>query len=253
LFRHAVAYAIDADALISSVFLSHADRTLSPVNPSSWLYAPALRSYPHDKDLAGALLERVRSGETEYESETNLPDDGEGGTLTGSPVRSVVHSFPLLRILVNEENDERVRIAWAVYDAVSSLGLVAHMDILPFDDFRAKLETGDYDIFVGQYLLSLIPDLRFAFATSGISDGSNLLSYSDTELDRLLSEAFHAVSEERYKNAMHNVQIRLAEELPVISLAFRRSAVLTDTRVHGALSPSVNSIFANVHKWFILP
>jgi peptide/nickel transport system substrate-binding protein len=221
-FRQAVAHAFDADGHISRIYLTHAQRAATPVHPASWLYDETVPVYAYDMDLARSSLRLARQ-----DLRTLLIGD----------------QVPL-RVLVNRENDQRVKIAESLVRALEELEIKMELEILPFEDFAEKLETGDYDIFVGSYHLSKVPDLTFAFHSGG-----NLLRYGDPDLDALLDAAKTAYSENEHIRVLSALQHHIAEELPVISLAFRNSAVLTDVRINGALNPSLWYSLAGVNGW----
>jgi peptide/nickel transport system substrate-binding protein len=196
------------------VYLSHATRALSPVNPASWLYDIHLPTFGYDPAKARAAIRFIRQD--------------------GTP----------LRILVGEENTERKKIAEGFAKSLLEIGLLTELTVLPFDEFNERIETGDYDIFVGCFYLDVVPDLTFAFHSDG-----NIFNYADPELDALLAAAASAYSESEHVRLMHAVQQYIADALPVISLAFRHSAVLTDTRVTGALEPALWYSLSGVNGW----
>ncbi|MCL2708241.1 MAG: ABC transporter substrate-binding protein [Defluviitaleaceae bacterium] len=241
LFRHALAQSLDMDELISSSYLTHAERAYSPINPSSWLYAEDARRFEYNWIIAGALFERVKNGESDYVPGIN---DDEAELNAPPPV-------PALSVLTNYENENRVKIAAAIVETLVFHGFDAFLELAGFDEMEAKLASGDYDIFVGGYALTLLPDLRFAFASSSIGAG-NIFNYDSPEFDGLLDALFSVGNESVFKSAAHEMQRYFAEELPVISIAFVKSALLLDTRIRGDIKPSPNDLYANINEWFIL-
>jgi peptide/nickel transport system substrate-binding protein len=270
-FREAVARCFNADELISDVFLTHAARSVSPINPASWLYDADAPVYGYDTERAKTLIEQIKSGEVaettptaeeapteetvpaaeETPTEETTPASEEAPTEEATPAVRVPVEIPALRVITNEENEERVKIANALVEGMESVGLSASLETLPFDGFVERLNAGEFDLFVGSYNLSLVPDLRFAFSGMGIYEGSNLLSYANRDMDALLDAAFAASTEAAYRRSLSSVQRYIAENLPVISLAFRKSAVITDTRVYGEIRPSAGNPYANINEWFI--
>ena len=231
-FRRAIAHSIDVESLITDVFLTHAMAARSPIHPASWLYEPDTPLYIYDISIARTLAGQVRRRAFQ---EDLWPVDYEGETLP-------------LEILVNEKNIEGISIAEAVATQMDVIGLQAEIVALPFEEYIARLQNGYFDLFIGGYNLSLQPDLRFAFHSES---RSNLLSYSDPEMDRLLEVASVAGIDSQFYRAMSDIQIYMAEQLPVISLAFRHSAVITGRRVSGEVRPAPDNIFINVEEWFI--
>ena len=114
-----------------------------------------------------------------------------------------------------------------------------------------RLENGGFDMFVGGYRLSLMPELRFMLHSEGALGDGNMLNLSDPLLDGLLAAADVSPSESGYARAYSQIQQDVAERLPIICLAFRKSALLTDTRIKGEIRPSFDNVFANIHEWWL--
>jgi len=209
--RQGIACAFDADEAIHAVYLTHAVRAASPIHPYSDT-AAHVSGTAHDPARARALLNTV-------------------------PVyRPIV-------IVANDDNPQRVSIAERLAASLNAIGMPAHAEILPYADYFARLEDGDFDLFVGGVNFAFVPDVQFFF------QGGFFLE------DYVLEETFAAVqsaaTEAAYVQAMEQFQHYFAERLPVISLAFRHSAVLTNTRVsqNGASAP--DNIFGWVNMWTI--
>jgi len=227
-FRQAVAYTLDAEGLISDIFLTHAMPARAAVHPASWLYEPDVPVFGYNIEMAMALAAQVRMG--------GLPTDEDGEKIP-------------LTVLVSRENTEGQRIAQLLVRQLNLIGLPAELVSLPLDEYAAALLDGDFDLFVGGYNLCFQPDLRFAFHSES---PNNILSYSDPELDRLLEAAAVAGTDSQLSRMLSDIQVHMGRQLPVISLAFRHSAVVADRGVAGELRPMPGNIFANVEEWFVV-
>ena len=227
-FRQAIAHAINVDNLISNVFLAHAMPARTAIHPASWLYTPSAPVYVHNIEMAETLAAYVISN-------IYWPTDEENERLP-------------LTVLVNEENIERAHIARVLVNQMNEIGLYAEVVSLPFDDFLQQLQNGNFDMFVGGYKLSLQPNISFAFHSES---PDNLLSLNDPEMDRLLDTANVSGTDSMFLRTLEDIQQHMARELPVISLAFRHSAVVADRRIMGDMRPTVDNIFANVEYWFL--
>src|SRR6185437_15161662 len=82
-FRQAIAYAVDRDAIVSSVYLGAATPIYGPVSPSnkSW-YSDRAPQYPHDVARAKALLAGI--GLVDRNGDGMLDD------ASGAPVRFTI-------------------------------------------------------------------------------------------------------------------------------------------------------------------
>ena len=240
-FREAVAYALDVETMVESVFLTHAMAAKSPIHPASSLYYEDTLRRVQDMDRASTLSQYVLS-QHGHLIQTAAVDASEEDEDEPTPTKVPI------RILVNQENVEAVRIAQVLATQMSEIGFYVEVLARGFGDFMWLLNHGHFDLFVGTYSLSLQPDLRFAFHSES---PANILSYSDPELDRLLDVAAVTGTESLFYRAIADIQIHMAEQLPVISLAFSHSAVVVDRRIHGDIRPLTGNIFANVEEWFI--
>ena len=231
-FRQAIAHALNVEEMITDIFLAHAMAARSPIHPASWLYDPDVPIYTYDINRAQALAAQA----LRFASQDELwPVDADGEKLP-------------MEVLVNEKNVEGGRIANTLVAQMNYIGLLAELVALPFEDYEWRLQEGYFDLFVGGYNLTLQPDLQFAFHSES---HANILRYNDPELDRLLEAAAAAGMDSQFYRGISEIQSHIAQELPVISLAFRHSAVIAGRRVQGDLRPGPDNIFINVHEWFI--
>jgi len=218
--RQAIAHAVNIPDIIANIYLGHASQAYTPVNPDSWLFEPDVDKYDYNLDTAAALI-------------------GKPGVYDGQT----------LHILVNKENDERVKIAGILNDNLTKIGLKTTVDSLGFDDYVNKLNQKDYDIFVGGFNLSAAPDLGFAFGSANGAD--NMFSYKDSAMNALLAAAFTSIGNPGYLKAMSDLQMYIAKQLPCVSLVFRKSAMLSSAGVMGDKHPVMSNIFSDINQWFI--
>ena len=231
-FRQTLAHAINVETLVSDVFLAHAVPTVSPIHPHSWLYEPAAQIFSHNPEQAQHM---ARETLTAIVTQNLWPttEAGERRPLT---------------ILVNQENVERLRLANIITAQLNQLGISTAVESVPFADYRWRLENGYFDLFIGGYNLALQPDLRFAFHSES---PQNIISYHSQTLDNLLDVAAMSPTDSQFERAISDVQMYLANELPVISLAFRHQAIVASLSVQGNILPNVYNLFANIEEWFI--
>ncbi len=222
--RRAIAYGIDYDSIVSDIYLNHATKAKTPVNPVSWLYEEDVLTYAFSIDRAKA--EYLKSG-------------------------TYVAEEDKVSILVNEENEARKKIAEVVLQSLTTLSIPAQIEILPFEQYSKRLEEGNFDIFIGSYTLSPIPDFTFMFHSQQADSGTNYFNYKNEEMDKLLELASNATSEVLYKKTMSDVQKLIADELPIISIAFKKTALITDARIYGDKKPLEGNIYRNISEWFL--
>ncbi|MCL2378074.1 MAG: ABC transporter substrate-binding protein [Defluviitaleaceae bacterium] len=211
--RQAIAHAFNADEAMSAEYLHQAVRAVSPIHPYSWMHDGSISGPKYDRAAAGELL-----------SEINIPG-------------------PLI-ILANTEHIERVHIAHRLAAGLIAAGQPAEVAALPFDEYYARLTDGEFDLFLGGMQLDFEPDFAFMFQESPLFG-------NDPVMEGLLAGLNIATTESAYLQAVSQLQQGFVDRLPIISLGFRHSAVLTGTRVTQGRAPASDHVFSFVNEWEI--
>jgi len=208
--RRGIAYAFKADEAINAVYLNHAVRAVSPIHPNSFT-AAIVQGSTYNPDRATALLNAV-------------------------PLY-----YPLV-IIANDDNFQRVSIAHRLAASINAVGISARAEILPYTEYFARLDSGDdFDMFIGGVNLAFVPDAQFFFQGG--------LWLEDSVLEEAFLEIQTAHTEVDYMQAVARFQQAFVENLPVIGLAFRHSAVLTNTRILQNSVPAPDNIYGWVNLW----
>ena len=236
--RQAVAYTLPKDEFVDAVYLGQAVRATSPINPMSWIYEENTRRHNIDLESARNLM-----------AESYYIEISSNGSLENITTEE---STPLVfRVLVNEENTERVQIATTLKQNLEAIGVTVEFMVYDFEQYMEHIKSRNFDLALAGLNLGLMSDLRFLLHSSQI-EYSNFMSYSSRIVDMLLTQAINALDEETYKEIMSNLQKYIGEELPIISIAFRTGVLLTDPSIRGELAPGLNNIYQNIDQWFIV-
>ncbi len=136
--RQMLTYAINRDRLVEDHYRGFAYSTWLPASPRSpWYSAVLTRNLTYNPDkLAQAVAE--------------------AGELTGSLV-----------LLVNRDDNIRLRAARDIAAMLENCGLTVTMSELATGDYVAALENGKFDLYLGQTKLSANMDLSAFFAPKG--------------------------------------------------------------------------------------
>ncbi|MCL2576951.1 MAG: ABC transporter substrate-binding protein [Defluviitaleaceae bacterium] len=211
--RQGIAHAFNADEAVSGLYLAHAVRSVTPIHPYNYAASASVVGPVYDPARAAALLGTVRTDE------------------------------PLI-ILANAENKQRVSIAERLAESLTRAGLPANAEIVTTDEYFERINTHDFDLFIGGMELPFAPDVRIFFEA-----GEMFLH--DPILEAAYSVLMFASTEAAYTQATTRLQQAFAEQLPVIGLAFKHSALLTSPRITGNLSPVPDHVFINAYEWDI--
>lgn len=224
--RQAIAYGVPYDDIISNIYLDNAVASITPINPGSWLSA--------------------LSGVDQYEYDVKKMSD----TIVSTGLTKEELTFT---ILVNEENSERVEIAQLIAGSLNQGGMSVTVDKLPFEQYKARLDTDQFDMFIGGIQLEDKLDLsRMLSSNAQASPGANYFNFSDMQMDNVINTALNAIDEESYKTAIGEVQRYCSRQLPCIGLGFKSSLLLTGERIEGIKLPVINDIYNNIQDWFII-
>lgn len=232
--RKALAYGIDRHEMIDEVYLGHATVTDIPVYPKSYLYREEENRFGKDALKAANLLVELgwenRDDDPWLENETNQELS--------------------LHLLVNEENLQRVKAAEMIASQLGKIGIHIIVDKVGWEEYQRRMFTNSFDIVLGGWKLSNIPDLRFFLQSSYIGN-TNFAGYANPEMDQLLNEVLIMKDmqgkEEKYKQ----IQQLFLDDLPYFSLYFKNNAIIMKEHVKGEIIPLPLNIYHNIEKWYI--
>lgn len=232
--RKAMAYGVDRHKLINNIYLGHGTVVDVPIYPLSSIYEEASLQYGYNVDEAIELLE-----ESGYLSE--------GDHATRVSEEGISLSFNLI---ANKDNVLREKAAFFIQEELERIGIQIDVELLEWEEFNDRISKGSFDMILGGWDLSYIPDLSFAFHSTQMGE-SNFISYYDETIDELLEEAFRAPSRAEKEESYSQLQKHIAEELPYFSLFFKNGSIVVRDKVKGEIKPNNYNLFNGIEDWFI--
>ncbi len=246
--RKAIYYGIDRQEIVEKVFLGHATQVDIPLHPNSYLSDEGINLYGHYANRAKAIL-----------SENGFEQSDSDGILKDS--RGSRLSF---RLITNSSNIQRMEAAQIIKDNLKEIGveiILEYPEVNPDlsgeeqldEEWRSlvnTLESGDYDIALLGWDLSIIPDLTFMFHSDPKFRETNIIAYKDEMMDSILEESYRARrrdKQEKYKD----LQSYIIEEIPYSSLYFKNDALLVKDYIKGKMSPQFFNLYRNIEKYEI--
>lgn len=237
--RQAIANSINRDEIAEKQFLSQVVITDAPVHPDSWLNpADSLITYNYDINQAKNLLKGI-----------NLQDankDGYYDQTVGGATQNIT-----LKLLVNKENLSRNKVAVMIQEYLDKAGLVVEIDAVDKVTFNEKLLTGEFDLVLTGWKLSVVPDYSDMFHSTQIEDGSNFIKYNNPVMDQALADVFNASDEGMLYTNFQTFRNLYVEEMPYFSLYFMNSMVKTNNDVYGELKPTTDHVFNGIENLYI--
>ncbi|MCD8158190.1 MAG: ABC transporter substrate-binding protein [Clostridiales bacterium] len=222
--KQAIACCIDREDIISGIYMNNLESSLTPVNPSAYISGEAgLPKYDYNLDNALEIL----SNNDLYASD---------------------YSF---RILVNEDNAERVETANKIAESLNVIGMNVTVDKRPYETYANLIDNDDFDTFIGGTELRNGFDLRPLLISTASYSGTNFVNYSDGTMDALLEAEVRAVGSEAAKRAMGELERYFSTQLPLIGIGFKTGVVMTSSKIKGVTIPYITNPYVNAAKWSI--
>ena len=224
-FRQAISYAVDRDAIVSSVYLGDATPIYGPVSPSNktW-YSIDAPQYPYSPDKARTLLANL-----------GLADRNGDGMLedaSGAPVRFTI---------LTQANHIRGRVATVIQEQLRQVGIAVDIAALDPRSMFQRFAAGDYDaMYYGFQASSLDPANNLDFWLSSGSahvwnPGQAAPSLPwERRIDDVMQQQIAAPSLAERQRLFADVQKIFGENLPAIYFVAPNIAVAMNGRVGGA-------------------
>lgn len=220
LVRQALSRGIDRDSITTIPYARHAVPSSLPVHPDSPLYDQALAI--QDSYAPNLLV----------------------AFLDSHPAPSTP-----LTLLVNSENSAKVAAAQYVAYQLESAGLRVTVKKLPWESFLSALSAGNFDLYLGEVLLTADFDLTALLSSSG---SLNYSRWQDPQTDLLLAAMRSASSDARAASA-NTLYQHLLEQAPIAPICFKYGCVLTQWGRLSGLQPRPNNIFHNLEQLVLDP
>ena len=224
--RIAMGEALDRDAIVTTLLAGHATAAQFPICPASPLYPAALETAYENAAYLRTL------------SPADVPAEA-----AAPPPAAVIPQEPVeLTLLVNEENSFKVALAEYLARQLSQGQVSVTPTVLPWPEYLAALESGSFDLWLGEVRLTADWDCTALVSSGG---ALNYGGYANPELDKALT-AFLADETAQTAEAFCTV---LAADAPILPLVFKSASMLTPVDAITGMAPIVNHPFANLEDW----
>ena len=230
--RTALGAAVNREGIVSSGAVSYATAADLPVPAESFW----------NNGQTQAVLEP-------RQIKTMLVEDGWRNIDTSNvPEKEVYGETVLLQpeILVNSENPSRIKIAEQIKSSWNAAGIPAYITVLPFEAYQTRIETMNYDVFVGEVSILENYDLSFLLRTN-----SNLFGISNENADRLLAQMSISSGDIETQQLFYALCDFMRGETPISGLYFSNDVLVFDDRVRGDIHPSGSDAFYGIEHWFL--
>lgn len=223
--RKVVSLVVDKAEVASTIYDSAAKPAVTVFNPD-WSVCSALEN----------------TGEkTDFDSAAKILDDcGFVYAYSSNKYRSKDFEFFKVKMLVNKEDARRVKAARLIKSKLEKCGINVVLSSLSFDEYEQALQSGDFDLYIGEVKLSANMDLSPFFSSAGkanfgIDCSSSLAdAYFDFKKGKIDLSTFVNVFD---------------EELSFLPLCYREGTMYYSRALKFEGSPCENDIYSNIYSW----
>ena len=224
--RRAIVLLTDKDELAASAYDSMAQSAFCVFNPK-FSTAAALKELKTTADpvAAASLLDDCNLKLKSAASKVRLTKDGNRASFT---------------LIVNKEDERRLKAAKLIKSRLEKGGLAVEISALSFDDYKSAVESGEFDLYLGEVKLCANMDLSPFFSSAGkarygIDMNSPLCdAYFDFKEGKIDISTFESVFE---------------EELCFLPLCYRMGAVYYSRPLKFEGAPTESDIYSNIYSW----
>jgi peptide/nickel transport system substrate-binding protein len=217
--RQALSAGIDRVGCVNSFLMGHGIAAQFPLSPLSPLY-PADLEIPYSPDTFMQSLEKV-----------TMPESGKIS----------------LTMLVNEESSFKVSMAQKIASDLSRRGLEITIRTLPWDQYLAALNKGDFDLYYGEYKLTADWDLSPLLLPGG---AVNYGRYSDETTTNLVNQYLSAEGDARASTMLALCRC-LQQQSPILPVCFKQLSVLVTPGAVDTITPTAANPFYDMSSWTV--
>lgn len=230
--RKAIAYAIDTKSLNESAYYKNGVAC-------DTIYFPGYLGTKNTGDNYKYNLEKA----TKLLTSANYLDRDENGYLEDKNENELT-----VDILVNGADQSRKTAAEAIKASIDKLSISSRI-IYAADlaDFNSKLNSKNYDIFVGGMKINETYDLRGLLH----SDYNNAIGYSNEKVDKLLDKLKSGITQEQKVENVKAIKDIIIDELPYYCILYKTYGALTAECFNGSNSSYMfNNIYNDCEGWY---
>jgi peptide/nickel transport system substrate-binding protein len=213
--RHAIAHAIDTDAIVQHILGGAARPAAALLPPDHWAGNPVLHPLDHDPQLARQLLKQAGYDAT----------------------------HPLRLTYKTSTDPVRVRIATVIQQQLAGIGIDMRLSSYDWGTFFGDIKAGRFQMYSLAWVGIKTPDIfRYAFHSASLPpEGANRGRLANADIDRGIEAAEQGATLEDQAADYRQVQALLLDLLPCIPLWYEDHVVAARQGISGyRLAPDGN-------------
>ena len=223
--RCAISYAVDRSKIIDEAMMGYATAATMPIHPD-WF-------------VCGNKV--IDTNQNKVAAKRALTDNQ--WQMTDGVYKKIIEESSLstnLKILYNEENPVRESIATLVEKQLEEQGFAITLEKVKFEEYQARLADGEYDMFIGSYIVS--PEIGFSMITSE----GNILGFENEKMLQAQNNLKNKRSREEIEEGYGIIIDCFKEINPVAGLFFEDHVTIYNNRIQGGVEPSYFDVYRGI-------
>lgn len=234
--RLAVSYATNRSAIVEEIYNGYGVAANMVLHPEHYLYSDKWEEgFGYSSAKVSACLAASGLDDKNSDGFLEYPVNGE-------------HQYFELKFVVYNGNDKKLKVAESIVENLQRVGLKVILTALPWDEYRAALNNGEFDLYYAEVAITRDFDFGIMLKPEGALDFGKM----GDEAYKVLCEAFlKAVTIEDKKVAAENLCKGIAATAPIVPVMYRQYVVYTHRGVISNFSPTVSGVFSDVADWTV--
>ncbi len=252
--RKAIAYSLDKDNIVSSIFNNMAYTSNFPLEFGTWIYQNQNGSSGYNPEQGKQELTEdgwtFRNNRWQKSTTVATVDNQvtararTSRTTKTTKKRSTSTTQRLeLNLLVKASDATKVAVAENIKAQLETLGITINVVQAGDASYAENLRNKNYDIALCTMNISPNPSLELFFGEG------NYANYSNDEVSEIMKEIKNTNDEEILKNDFQRLSEFYRNDIPYISLYSNRYTVVYSVGLQGEFSPNWYSSFYGVQTW----
>jgi peptide/nickel transport system substrate-binding protein len=233
--RRALTLAIDRQAIVDTILGEYGRVGTTPIITAVWAHDRTIQPWPYDPAEARRIL--AAKGWKDTDGDGVLERNGKPFTF---------------ELTTNAGNQPRNDAVVMIQNQLKKVGVQATPRVLEFNTLVEETNSGEFDATVTGFTLDTSLDLTGNFHSRSIADGSNIMRYTNPEVDRLLEQIAGQTDPEGARPLFGRLQEILHRDQPVTFLWESQRLSPINKRIQDA-KPNVLRSFFNLEDWWIKP
>lgn len=151
-----------------------------------------------------------------------------------------------LNILVDKDKKERVDTAEALIDSFDDIGIDAQVVSVPNSEYKSKLKSGNFDLYIGGLNVDETMDFRTLMSTDG---ELNFTGFSDEDLDRQMDLFMSGSVNESNKATIENIKDIVHSKIPYYCIGYHKFDVIKAPALRGDIKPNFVNPYGGMETW----